>query len=221
MPVYKNSMNFHILCILLIFLSLPIFCLSERCNPNEKKILLQIKQVLNPARFNSWDPKTDCCEDWYGVGCDPNTNRIVTFDLFHANLSNQIPAAIGDLPFLENLVFRKLTNLTGQIQPAIAKLTNLRLLRLSYANLSGPVPTFLSQLKNLYFLDLSFNDLTGSIPPEISLLQNLEALHLDWNNTLVTSQNPLENSLEKYLIFISPQQPHRFGSKIIRRLEFY
>lgn len=168
---------------LIVFLSesFPSLSATERCNPNDKKVLLQIKQSLNnPYQLASWNPNTDCC-DWYVVQCDPNTNRIVEFNLFSVNISGQIPAAIGDLLFLETLIFRKLTNLTGQIPQAIAKLTNLKLLRLSYTNLSGPVPSFLSQLKNLTFLDLSFNNLTGSIPPSLSQLHNLDALHLDRN----------------------------------------
>ncbi|CAA2957753.1 polygalacturonase inhibitor-like [Olea europaea var. sylvestris] len=179
----KNS-NFVTLSVFcLIFLSRPFFSLSatERCNPNDKKVLLQIKQALNnPYQLASWNPNTDCC-DWYVVDCDPNNNRIVTFNLFSANISGQIPTAIGDLPYLETLVFRQLTNVTGRIPAAIAKLTNLKLLRLSYTNLTGPVPIFLTQLKNLTFLDLSFNDLTGSVPAELSLLRNLNALHLDRN----------------------------------------
>ncbi|KAI3446440.1 hypothetical protein Pfo_003105 [Paulownia fortunei] len=179
MPSKLAILSFFLL--ILLSQSIPSISATDRCNPNDKKALLQIKQALNnPYQLASWDPNTDCC-DWYVVQCDPNTNRIVQFNLFSANISGQIPAAIGDLPFLELLVFRKLTNLTGHIPQAIAKLTNLKLLRLSYTNLSGPVPTFLSQLKSLTFLDLSFNDLTGSIPPSLSQLHNLDALHLDRN----------------------------------------
>ncbi|KAH6825802.1 polygalacturonase inhibiting protein 1 [Perilla frutescens var. hirtella] len=169
---------FHI-----VFLSQTFHVLSatEKCNPNDKKALLQIKQSLNnPYQLASWDPNTDCC-DWYVVQCDPNTNRIIELNLFSANISGQIPVAIGDLPFLETLIFRKLTNLTGQIPQAIAKLSNLKLLRLSYTNLSGSIPNFLSQLQKLTFLDLSYNDLTGSIPISLSQLHNLDALHLDHN----------------------------------------
>ncbi|GFP97258.1 polygalacturonase inhibitor [Phtheirospermum japonicum] len=168
---------------LFIFLSHPFPSLSStvRCNSNDKKALLQIKQSLhNPYQLASWNPNTDCC-GWYVVQCDPITNRIVTLNLFSANISGQIPTAIGDLPFLETLVLRKLTNLTGQIPRAIANLTRLKLLRLSYTNLSGPIPTFLSQLTNLTFLDLSYNDLAGPIPSSLSNLQNLDALHLDGN----------------------------------------
>jgi hypothetical protein len=74
------------------------------------------------------------------------------------------------LPYLETLVFHKLPNLTGPLQPTIAKLTNLKFLRITYTNLSGPVPSFLAELKKLTFLDLSFNNLTGSIPVSLSQL---------------------------------------------------
>ncbi|KAL5060909.1 hypothetical protein RYX36_032513 [Vicia faba] len=43
---------------------------SEKCNPQDKKVLLRIKQELNnPYLLASWDPKTDCC-DWY---CDSDS----------------------------------------------------------------------------------------------------------------------------------------------------
>ncbi|CAN1765702.1 Probable LRR receptor-like serine/threonine-protein kinase RKF3, partial [Linum perenne] len=73
------------------------------------------------------------------------------------------------------------TNVTGPIQPAIAKLNRLNFLRLDHLNLTGSVPGWLGQLKSLTFTDLSFNSLTGSIPSELARLPNLEALHLDRN----------------------------------------
>ncbi|XP_052176486.1 polygalacturonase inhibitor-like [Diospyros lotus] len=169
---------------LLLFLALTFLSVSRsasvRCNPKDKKVLFQIKEALgNPYHLASWVPEHDCC-DWYCVDCDSN-NRTFSLTIFSGNISGQIPPAVGDLPYLETLVFRKLTNLTGTIPPAIAKLTRLKMLRLSWTNLSGPVPSFLSGLKNLNFLDLSFNDLTGSIPPSLSQLPNLDALHLDRN----------------------------------------
>lgn len=178
---------------LIVFLyeTSPATSATEKCNANDKKALLQIKQSLNnPYQLASWDPNTDCC-DWYVVQCNPNNNRIIDLNLFSANISGQIPAAVGDLPFLETLVFRKLTNLTGPIPLAIAKLSNLKLLRLSYTNLSGSIPTFLTQLQKLTFLDLSYNDLTGSIPSALSQLHNLNALHLDHNQLTGNIPNSL------------------------------
>ncbi|XP_071737529.1 polygalacturonase inhibitor-like [Rutidosis leptorrhynchoides] len=166
---------------LLIFLSLPTPSLCQTCNKNDEKVLFQIKKALgNPYHLASWQKTLDCCQ-WYDVECDLNTSRIISLTIFQANISGQIPKQVGDLPFLQTLVFRHITNLTGEIPKEITKLTQLKMLRLSWTNLSGPVPSFLSQLTSLNFLDLSFNDLTGSIPPELSKLTNLGALHLDRN----------------------------------------
>ncbi|CAN1151090.1 Polygalacturonase inhibitor, partial [Linum perenne] len=120
--------------------------------------LFKIKQSFgNPYLLASWTHDSDCCTSWYQVECDRTTNRIISLTIFAGELSGQLPPSIGDLPFLEHLTFRKLTNLTGS------------------------VPGWLGQLKSLTFTDLSFNSLTGSIPSELARLPNLEALHLDRN----------------------------------------
>ncbi|KAL6336768.1 hypothetical protein AAG906_036082 [Vitis piasezkii] len=151
--------------LLLLLATRPCPSLSERCNPKDKKVLLQIKKALDdPYILASWNPNTDCCE-WYCVECDLTTHRINSLTIFSGQLSGQIPDAVGDLPFLETLIFRKLSNLTGQIPPAIAKLKHLKRVRLSWTNLSGPVPAFFtSLLPNLGTLHLDRNHLTGPIP---------------------------------------------------------
>ncbi|XP_008241037.1 PREDICTED: polygalacturonase inhibitor [Prunus mume] len=154
--------------------------LSELCNPKDKKVLQIKKAFNNPYILSSWMPERDCC-DWYSVTCDSTTNRVNSLTLFSGGLSGQIPPQVGDLPYLEFLQFHKQPNLTGPIQPSIAKLKSLNELDLSWTSISGSVPDFLSQLKNLTFLDLSFNNLTGSIPSSLSQLPNLDVLHLDRN----------------------------------------
>ncbi|KAL3533883.1 hypothetical protein ACH5RR_007404 [Cinchona calisaya] len=172
---------FSLFCLVLLSLPSPSLSAHAKCNSDDKKVLLKIKQDLNnPYHLASWNPDVDCCT-WYAMKCDRNTGRVIALTIFSGNISGQIPPAVGDLPYLQNLEFHKLTNLTGQIPSTITKLVRLNFLRLSWTNLSGPVPSFLSQLKNLTFLDLSFNDFTGSIPPSLSELPNLLALHLDRN----------------------------------------
>ncbi|CAH2047180.1 unnamed protein product [Thlaspi arvense] len=169
--------------ILFLFTFLTIALSKTICNQDDKDTLLKIKKSLNnPYHLASWDPQTDCCS-WYCLECGDATvnHRITALTIFSGQISGQIPPEVGDLPYLQTLVFRKLSNLTGQIQPAIANLKYLRTLRLSWTNLTGPVPEFLSQLKNLQFLDLSFNDLSGSIPSSLSLLPNLLSLDLSRN----------------------------------------
>lgn len=174
-------MEMRLLFLSIFFSSLLTASFSERCNPKDKKVLFQIKTSLNnPYHLASWTPNTDCC-DWYCVECDETTNRINSLTIFSGQISGQIPPSVGDLPFLKTLIFRHLTNVTGQIPSAISKLKSLQMVRLSWTNLTGPVPAFFSQLKNLTYLDLSFNQLSGSIPSSLSSLPNLGALHLDRN----------------------------------------
>ncbi|KAK7411599.1 hypothetical protein VNO78_03034 [Psophocarpus tetragonolobus] len=172
------------LCLLLLS-PFPL-AFSEKCFPNEKKALLQLKKDLgNPYIITSWNEKEDCCEWYCCVTCDERTNHVISIDISSsipdANLSGPIPPSIGDLPYLESITFHKLPNLVGPLQPAIAKLTKLKSLFITYTNLSGPLPGFLGQLKNLELIKLSFNNLSGPIPSSLSQLPNLGSLQLDRN----------------------------------------
>ncbi|KAL4558118.1 hypothetical protein LXL04_036315 [Taraxacum kok-saghyz] len=173
---------FFIIITIVLFLPQSTLSRSPTCNKDDEKVLFKIKKSFgNPYHLASWTKDYDCCT-WYCVECDANTGRIIALTIFAGStISGKIPVEVGDLPYLQKLVLRKLPNLTGEIPSAIAKLTQLTMLRLSWTNLSGPVPSFLSKLTNLYFLDLAFNDLSGSIPPELATLKNLDALHLDRN----------------------------------------
>ncbi|KAJ6381012.1 hypothetical protein OIU77_029834 [Salix suchowensis] len=156
--------------------------IEELCNSHDKKVLLQIKKHFgDPYHLASWLPGTDCCKAWNQVECDPTTNRIVSLRMYSGNLSGEIPAEVGDLPYLKTLELHKLTNITGPIPTSISNLINLISLRLSRLNLTGPVPDSLSNLKNLRVLDLSFNSLSGSIPSSLALLPEIDILGLDRN----------------------------------------
>ena len=198
----SSSALLSLLCFTLLFSN----TLSELCNQEDKKVLLQIKKSFNdPYILASWNPNTDCC-DWYCVTCDSTSHRINSLSIFSGKLSGQIPPEVGDLPFLQTLQFHKLSNLTGPIQPAIVKLKNLNFLRLSWTNLSGSVPDFLSKLKNLTSLDLSFNNLTGSIPLSLSLLPNLGGLRLDRNKLTGSIPYSFGNFSSVQWLFLSHNQ---------------
>lgn len=179
----ESSSFYPILCICMILLCLPNNSASERCNNNDKQVLLGIKEAFkNPHLLASWVPSEDCC-DWYLVKCGETNNRIVSLTIQDDdNLTGQIPPQVGGLPYLETLWFYKLPNLYGAIPEQISALTNLKSVRLSWTNLSGPVPIFFAQLTNLTYLDLSSNKLNGVIPSQLSTLTNLSALHLDRNH---------------------------------------
>ncbi|XP_057783524.1 polygalacturonase inhibitor-like [Salvia miltiorrhiza] len=172
----------HLPLLFLISISFLSVSFTERCHPNDKNTLLQIKKDLNDPYFLiSWDPKTDCCDHWYVVKCDDKTNRITEFVLAQTDLHLPIPAAIGDLPYLQDLTIHA-CNATGKIPQAISKLSQLNFLDLRQNLLTGPVPSFLGNLKKLTYIGLSRNSLTGSIPPSLSQLPELSGLLLDRNN---------------------------------------
>ncbi|KAK6941885.1 Leucine-rich repeat-containing N-terminal, plant-type [Dillenia turbinata] len=200
-------MKRHTQILSLIFLSFLIFSLLSKtaeayCNSHDKKVLFKIKEALgNPYVLASWTNDLDCC-DWYCLECDPNTHRVNNLYITKSNITGPIPAAVGDLPYLESLEFHKNPNLTGGIPKEITKLTRLRMLWLSWNNLTGPVPSFISQLKNLEDVDLAFNQFTGSIPSELSSLPKLSYLGLDRNK--LTGEIPESfgnfNATDFYLI---------------------
>ncbi|XP_061344020.1 polygalacturonase inhibitor-like [Gastrolobium bilobum] len=162
---------------------------SERCNPEDKNVLLQIKKELNnPTILSSWKPNTDCChQSWYGVKC--YNKRIGSLTITDNNdLNSQIPPSISNLPFLHDLNFINLPNLTGPIPESISKLTNLKLLTISLTSISGPIPNFVAKLKNLINLDLSFNNLSGALPPSLYKLPNLSGIF--FNNNKLTGSIP-------------------------------
>ncbi|KAL0736417.1 hypothetical protein Bca4012_012627 [Brassica carinata] len=191
---------------------------KDLCNPTDKNTLLKIKKSLNnPYHLASWDPESDCCS-WYSLECGDATvnHRVISLTIFSGQISGQIPLEVGDLPYLQELMFHKITNITGQIPHTITKLKYLRSLRLSWLNLTGPVPEFLSQLMNLDYLNLSFNKLSGSIPSSLSLLPKLSYVDLSRNKLtgtipesfgsfpaelpyLILSHNQLSGSIPKSL----------------------
>ncbi|XP_062232431.1 polygalacturonase inhibitor-like [Phragmites australis] len=191
------------LLVLLLLTSLLAAASSnkDRCHPADKAALLAIKAALgNPYHFASWTPDTPCC-DWYDVDCDPSTGRVVGLSVFQdANLTGTIPDAIAGLVHLQNLMLHHLPAISGPIPPAIAKLSNLSLLIISYTGVSGPVPSFLGKLTALTLLDLSFNSLTGAIPASLADLPSLSSIDL--------SRNRLTGSLPPLLFSKAPQEAY-------------
>ncbi|MED6158007.1 hypothetical protein PIB30_028829 [Stylosanthes scabra] len=169
----------------LLLLLLSPFALSERCNPQDKKVLLQIKKDLNnPYLLASWNPDTDCC-DWYCVTCDPKTHRINSLVMLSSvpetNLSGQIPPSVGPVPDF------------------LAQLSNLQLIDLSFNNLSGPIPSSLSQLPNLVSLRLDRNRLTGPIPDSFGSFKKP-------GPSIILSHNQLSGPIPASLGQLDPQR---------------
>ncbi|KAK7344710.1 hypothetical protein VNO77_14661 [Canavalia gladiata] len=177
--------------LLFTLLSLAAPSLSERCNQEDKKVLLQIKRELNnPPVLSSWTPNTDCCrKSWLGVECNPHNKRVISLSITNDNdLVAQFPPSIANLPYLESMFLYRLPNLTGPIPETISKLTKLQSIQISLTGLSGPLPNFRPTLKTLIILDLSSNSITGPLPPFLSMLPNLTVIFL--NNNKLTGPIP-------------------------------
>ncbi|XP_061353322.1 polygalacturonase inhibitor-like [Gastrolobium bilobum] len=177
------------LFLLFILLSNAAPSLSGKCNPHDKRALLQIKKELNnPTLLSSWKPHTDCCNTkWYGVDCYPVNNRVVSLTISNnTHVTSQFPPSIGNLPYLETLFFFLLPNLTGTIPHSISKLTKLKYLTISKTSISGPIPNFITTLKSLINFDLSFNNLSGTLPHSLDQFPNLSSVNFE-NNKLTGS----------------------------------
>ncbi|XP_019460367.1 PREDICTED: polygalacturonase inhibitor-like [Lupinus angustifolius] len=189
-PPKKTKAMTTKLFLLFILFSHALISLSEKCNPQDKKTLLQIKKELNnPTFLSSWNPNIDCCNmTWAGISCQYKTNRIQSITLLVSDHAFQIPPSIGNLPYLESVFLYEFPHLTGPIPESISKLTNLMFLTISSTSISGPIPNFLSKLKNLADLDLSFNKLSGTLPPSLSQLNEL--VRFDFDNNKLTGPIP-------------------------------
>lgn len=182
------SSSHHLLSLLslllLITLHHPSLSSARRCHPDDERALLKIKAHFNNATtFSSWTPQTPCCRKWRLVYCKRlNNSKIFRVNFLEISgedgIYGEIPSAVGDLPYLETLIFRLLPNLTGPIPPAIGKLTQLGFLLLNWNNLTGPIPPFFSRLTNLLTLGLNNNRLTGHIPPFLGRLPKLSGIAL-------------------------------------------
>ena len=118
---------------------------------------------------------------WEGVTTNAD-GRVTHLDLPRSQLSGSIPAELGLLVNLKNLVLSS-NELSGSIPSALGQLTNLEWLYLDGNELSGSIPSALGQLTNLKNLVmLSNNDLSGTIPSALGQMANLEWLFLSGND---------------------------------------
>ena len=136
--------------------------------------------LYNATDGTNWTNSTNwltntLLKDWYGVTTN-DAGWVSGLDLGNNNLSGPIPAALGELTNLTDLVLAE-NQLSGPIPLELGNLTNLEMLALS-GNLTGSIPPELGNLANLETLTLAGAGLTGSIPPELGNLSNLKVLVL-------------------------------------------
>ena len=135
--------------------------------------------------------------EWYGVTTDA-AGRVTALDLNGNALTGSIPAALGDLSFLQRMDLgsrwdgtlgqRFENSLTGPIPSTLGNLVHLKVLNLAQIALTGSIPEALGNLENLEYLYLWENELTGPVPASLGNLTRLRWLDIGGN--ALTGQIP-------------------------------
>ncbi|MCY4157030.1 MAG: Ig-like domain-containing protein [Gammaproteobacteria bacterium] len=133
--------------------------------------------------------------EWHGVQAD-GQGRVVSLDLSFNGLVGPIPADIGALEALADLMLNANDTKRSPLPPEIGELKNLKNLKLGGIFAAGPIPPRIGKLARLESLDLSGNELSGSIPPEFGDLASLTFLDLDNNRLTGSIPEQLANAAE-------------------------
>ena len=145
----------------------------------------------------------EALSEWYGVTTNSD-GRVTSLDLNSNQLTGPIPAELGNLASLQELILWY-NQLTGPIPAALGDLTELRELSLSRNMLDGEIPAALGDLASLQILYLNDNKLTGPIPGELGNLSSLQKLHLSRN--MLDGEIPAElGDLASLQEAVSPRQ---------------
>lgn len=142
------------------------------------------------SKLSSWNEEDDTpCNNWYGVTCDPYTNRVTSLVLDGFFLSGHVGKSLLRLQFLRTLSLSK-NNFTGSINPILGQFQNLQLIDLSENGLSGSIPDELfQQCRSLRTISLAKNNLTGQIPGSFSSCSVLEGV--DFSSNQLSGPLPL------------------------------
>ena len=156
----------------------------------ECQALLSLFDSTNGSEWNNkdnWLKFPPDVTDWANVTV--MDGHIVNLDMTWNNLSGSLPAEIGNLTWLEGMLFYG-SGISGELPATIANMTSLVNLWVGGNQLSGEIPAWLGGMTNLQGLGLQSNPFTGSIPPELGNLTNLKMLLL--NHIGLTGEVPGE-----------------------------
>ena len=151
--------------------------LTEKETKN-KTILKKIHDVIGGTDWYMGDNVP--LKRWNSVSLNWN-GEIKSLYLYGSNVKGEIPAAIGELTSLEDLVLTDVA--ITSLPEEIASLQNLRGLYISGTQLTE-LPESIGELKNLESLVIQNNALLTKLPESISGLKNLRTLLI--NNTRLT-----------------------------------
>ncbi|KAL1347264.1 probable inactive leucine-rich repeat receptor-like protein kinase At3g03770 isoform X3 [Arachis hypogaea] len=183
---------------LVLVLLCSVWCVFHAVNCNaqlqssQTLVLLQLKKHLEyPKPLDIWkDRWTNLCSSTQqvNVSCNENfvTELLIIGDKTQSKFREEHEGfdgyAIQDQTLSQGFSM-------DSFVATLARLTNLRVLKLVSLGIWGPLPDRIHRLYDLQHLDLSSNFLYGSIPPKISTMVNLQTLNLGdnfFNGTIPT-----------------------------------
>ena len=158
-----------LLLLLLAVIPAVVRSLSPSLNDDVLGLIVFKADIQDPnGKLVSWNEDDDSPCNWFGVKCNPRSNRVSELNLDGFSLSGHIGRGLLQLQSLRKLSLAK-NNLTGTITPNIARLDSLRVLDLSENGLSGAIPEdFFKQCGSLRVISLAKNKLSGKIPDSLS-----------------------------------------------------
>ncbi|KAK4855362.1 hypothetical protein QYF36_006468 [Acer negundo] len=173
------------------------------CPPSDRAALLAFKSALREPYlgiFNTWTG-SDCCHNWYGVSCDPETYRVADINLRGESedpifqrahrtgfMTGYISPAICKLTRLSSLTIADWKGITGEIPRCVTRLPFLRIIDLIGNQLSGTIPADIGRLHRLTVLNIADNSISGTIPGSLGNLSGL--MHLDLRNNKISGPIP-------------------------------
>ncbi|KAL6961178.1 LRR receptor-like serine/threonine-protein kinase rpk2 [Sarracenia purpurea var. burkii] len=161
---------------------------------SDKSSLLQFKNLVSDPSgvLSSWRSNgSDHCS-WFGVTCDSNS-RVTALNVTGGGNSGKLAQFPLYGSGIRRTSFDSNVKLVGVISPAVAKLTELRILSLPFNELSSEIPGEIWSMEKLEVLDLEGNSITGSLPVHFVGLRSLRVLNLGFNEMVGTIPQSLSS----------------------------
>ncbi|KAH0468607.1 hypothetical protein IEQ34_001839 [Dendrobium chrysotoxum] len=169
---------------LCFFFILPLLVLSATPALNDDVLgLIVFKADLKDpdSKLASWNEDDDTPCNWFGVKCDPNSNRVSELALDGLSLSGKLGRGVLQLQNLQTLSLSR-NNFSGFLIAELLRLESLRSVDLSHNSFSGSIPDgFFSQCGSLRVLSIANNRISGEIPSNVSSCSTLAAVNLSSN----------------------------------------
>ncbi|KAL6329194.1 hypothetical protein AAG906_014803 [Vitis piasezkii] len=199
-------MDSRLILVSLLIVFIQISATWARTNTDDATALVALKDLWEnyPPSWVGFDP---CGSSWEGIGC--YNQRVISIILTSMGLKGGLSGDLDQLSELQILDLSYNKNLTGNIPASIGSLKKLTNLILVGCSFSGPIPDTIGSLTELVFLSLNSNSFSGGIPPSIGNLSKLYWLDLADNQ--LTGTIPISNGSTPGLDKLTHTKHFHFG----------